>query len=95
MSIPSFTLSTPDLPYLATGGRITRDGLIFAHAGEEVVKKAQVTRTGYGTGSMSGGGGATLTIKGDGSKTSRFLLELLREAIRDKGGDPVKVLTPA
>jgi hypothetical protein len=94
VSIPSFSVGTPDIPYMASGGKIMRDGLIFAHAGETVTKKAQVTRTGSGTGTNSDGG-ATLTIRGDGSKTSRFLLELLREAIRDKGGDPVKVLTPA
>lgn len=94
ISVPGVSVGTPDIPYLATGGRIQSDGLIYAHAGETVTKKAQVSRTGPGTGSGSGGGGATITVNGSNAKVVRVLLELLREGIRDKGGDVVKVLTP-
>lgn len=103
-SIPSFSvlghqfgggsIGVPSIPYMATGGRIRSDGLIFAHAGEEVTKKAQVTRTGRGAGSGGSSSGATITINGSNSKAVRVLLELLREGIRDQGGDVVKVLTP-
>ena len=93
ISVPGISIGTPNIPYLATGGDIRSDGLIYAHKGERMTKAAQVTRTGPGAG--SGGGTPTLVIRSDGSKVSRLLLELLRESIRDKGGDPVKVLTPA
>lgn len=100
-SIPSFdvlgmhfgggSISVPHIPYLAKGaGMVQQSGLAFIHRGESVTPAARVTP--YRSG--GGGGGATLTIKGDGSRTASFLLELLREAIRDKGGDPVVVLTP-
>lgn len=44
--------------------------------------------------SPGGGDGHTITIRGDGSRVAALLLELMREAIRSKGGDPVRVLTP-
>lgn len=37
-------------------------------------------------------GATTLILKSDGSRMSDVLLELLRDAIHDAGGDPVKVL---
>lgn len=93
ISVPGMSVGTPDIPYLATGGQIRRDGMIYAHAGETVTKKAEVSRTGPGTGSGGGRGGATITINGSNARVVRVLLELLREGIRDQGGDPVKVLT--
>jgi hypothetical protein len=33
---PSFTIGVPPIPHLAQGGVITRDGLVYAHAGEAV-----------------------------------------------------------
>lgn len=104
-SIPSFSvlghsfgggsIGVPRIPAMATGGQIRSDGLIFAHAGEQVTNRAgaRVTRTGGSR--PNGGGGATITIGGSQAKVVRVLLELLREGIRDQGGDPVKVLTPA
>lgn len=94
ISFPSVSFGTPNIPYMASGGMIRSDGLLFGHAGETITKKAQVTRTGPGAGSGGGGsGGATITINGSNAKVIRVLLELLREGIRDQGGDPVKVLT--
>lgn len=92
ISIPSVTIGTPNLPYLATGGRVRQTGLAVVHQGEEIRKGAVVSRTGEGTGTI--GSGATITVRGDGSRVANLILELLREAIRDKGGDPVKLLTP-
>jgi hypothetical protein len=44
-------------------------------------------------GQQNGGGGATtLILKADGSRASNLILELLRDAIHDAGGDPVRVL---
>ena len=94
VNIPSVTLGTPNLPYLATGGDIQRTGLAVVHQGERITKAAVARRTGPGTGSGGGGGGATIRIEGSNAKAVRVLLELLREGIRDQGGDPVRVLTP-
>ena len=33
---PSITIGVPTLPHLAEGGLITRDGLVYAHAGEAI-----------------------------------------------------------
>lgn len=96
VSLPSVTVSTPNLPYLDTGGRIEQTGLAVVHRGEQISKPAVARRTGPGTGSGGGGRGGTLVIKGDGrgGRVVTLLLELLREGIRDQGGDVVKVLTP-
>lgn len=90
ISVPGISVGTPDIPYLARGGHVQQEGLAYIHRGETVTPSAKVTP--YRSG--DGGGGATLTIKGDGSRVSNFLLEVLREAIRERGGDPVKVLAP-
>lgn len=94
VSVPGISVGTPDIPYLATGGNVMRDGMAYLHAGEQVTKRAEVTRTGPGTGSGGGGGGSTITISGSNTRAVRVLLELLREGIRDQGGDVVRVLTP-
>lgn len=92
MHIGGMTVGVPRLPSLAVGaGRVMQSGLALIHRGEKITPAARVTP--YRA--TSGGEGATLTIRGDGSRIGAFLLEILREAIRDKGGDPVKVLTPA
>lgn len=93
IDIPRVTIGTPNLPLLNTGGLVRRTGLAVIHKGEEIHKGAVVSRTGPGTGTASGGG-TVLTIRGDGSRMASLLLELLREAIRGQGGDPVKLLTP-
>lgn len=91
-TIGGMSVGTPDIPYLAKGaGSVQQSGLAFIHRGESVTPAARVSP--YR--STGGGGGGTLIIKGDGSRVAAFLLEVLREAIRDKGGDPVKVLTSA
>jgi hypothetical protein len=91
ISVPGVNVGVPRIPYLARGGTVTEEGLAYIHRRETVTPAAKVTPFRGG----GNDGGATLTIKGDGSRTSRFLVELLREAIRDQGGDVVKVLTPA
>lgn len=89
ISVPGFSIGTPNLPYLAQGaGMVRQSGLAFIHRGESVTPAARVTP--YR--STSGRDGGTIVIKGDGSRVANLILELLREAIRDKGGDPVKVL---
>lgn len=91
VSIPSLTVDTPNIPYLDRGaGMVRQSGLAVIHRGESVTPAARVTP--YR--STSGGGGGTITITGSNAKVIRVLLELLREGIRDNGGDVVKVLTP-
>jgi hypothetical protein len=91
ISVPGINVGVPRLPYLAKGaGSVLESGLAVIHRGERITPAARVTP--YRSGSEGGGG--TLTIKGDGSRIANFLLEILREAIRDKGGDPVQVLAP-
>lgn len=91
MKMGGGTIGVPNIPHLASGaGMVRQSGLAVIHRGESITPAARVTP--YR--STSGEGGSTLTIRGDGSRTAAFLLELLREAIRDLGGDPVKVLTP-
>lgn len=91
ISVPGISVGTPNLPYLDRGaGMVKQSGLAVIHRGESVTPAARVTP--YR--STGGGGGTTITFKSNGSKMSNLLLELVREAIRDKGGDPVKVLTP-
>ena len=92
ISVPGINVGVPNLPYLAKGaGMVLQSGLAVIHRGESVTPAARVTP--YR--STSGGGGATVTIRSDGRRMSNLLLELLREAIRDKGGDVVQVLSPA
>lgn len=90
MSVGGFSVGVPRIPYLARGGTVRQEGLAFIHRGETVTPAARVTP--YR--STGGGGGGTITLRSDGSRLMNLLLEILREAIRDKGGDPVKVLTP-
>lgn len=90
ISVPGISVGTPDLPYLAKGGMVRQEGLAYIHRGEKVTPAARVTP--YR--SSGGDGTATIIIKGDGTAAGNYALEVLREAIRGKGGDPVKVLTP-
>jgi hypothetical protein len=39
---PSFTIGVPQIPHLAQGGLITRDGLVYAHAGEAITPAPRV-----------------------------------------------------
>lgn len=83
MAIPSVTLNTPNIPLLDVGGHVTTTGLAVIHKGEDVVPAAETTTL------QRGGGGprGRLTIGSDGSTTGRALVELLRGAVRDMGGD--------
>lgn len=91
ISVPGVNIGVPRIPYLAKGGTVLEQGLAFIHRGETVTPAAKVTP--YRSG--GDGGHATITLKSDGSRLMNLLLEILREAIRERGGDPVKVLSPA
>lgn len=91
IKVPGVEVGVPRLPMLDKGGHVTAEGMAYIHRGETVTPTAKVTPYRGGNGEAH----ATLTLKSDGSRLMNLLLEILREAIRDKGGDPVKVLTPA
>lgn len=91
ISVPGVSVGVPKLPYLDRGGTVLEQGLAFIHRGETVTPAAKVTPYRNGSGEAR----ATITLKSDGSRLMNLLLEILREAIRDKGGDVVKVLSPA
>ncbi len=91
MTVGGFSVGTPNIPYLARGaGSVQAEGLAYIHRGERVTPAARVTP--YR--SSSGEGGAAVVFKSDGTRVGNLVLELVREAIRDRGGDVVKVLAP-
>ena len=62
------------LPGYAAGGPVTKDGPIYAHAGEYVVPKG-------------GGGGITVlvTINGQGAAAGRDAVDAIRDGLMQKG----------
>lgn len=64
--------------------------LVDLAPGSHVRSNADTRRMLAQTGGQQGA--TTLILKSDGSRMSDVLLELLRDAIHDAGGDPVKVL---
>ncbi len=85
MSIPSVTLSTPNLPFLDVGGHVSATGLAVIHKGETVFPPAQTT-------ALGGGGRDVVVLRSDGSAWSDLIIETLRKAVRDRGGDVQFVL---
>lgn len=88
-----FTLQVPQLPLLAKGGDIRGAGdVIVGEAGPErlsLPRGARVSPLPAG----GGGGPAVIEIHSGGTKLDDLLVELLREAIRKKGGSAEKVLS--
>jgi hypothetical protein len=78
INIPSITLSTPNIPYLAAGGIVTRPTLaVVGERGPEAV--VPLSR---GGGAAGVGGPSVIHVHVDGSRAARLLAELLREALR-------------
>ena len=84
--VGGFSLSTPNIPLLATGGDVLRTGLAVIHQGERVMPAAQARRL------PAGGGPTVIEIRSDGGRMGELLLQVLREAIRVRGGDVQVVL---
>lgn len=78
----------PDLPYLDVGGRVSRSGLAVIHQGEDVVPAAEVRQRESG-----GFGGRQVHELRGGDAFGDMVLDYLRKAIGDRGGDPVYVLS--
>lgn len=56
------------------------------------VRSNSDTRRTLGQAPPAGGGGSTLVLQSSGRRVDDLLLEILREAIHQRGGDPVRVL---
>lgn len=83
------TLSTPNIPHLATGGDVLRSGLAVIHEGERVLPAAQVDR-------LDGGGrhaeARELWIRGELRVRGDDLVLVLRERVAIGGGDVQRVI---
>lgn len=97
-SIPSFSvlgksfgggsIGVPKIPFMAKGGVVpARAGGTIVNVGEAGRDEAIVPLN--RAGGMLGGGGkeSVIRIQGDGSKVAAGLIEVLRTAIKDKGGN--------
>lgn len=84
--IGGWNLGTPDIPYFHTGGTVPgapgTEVLSMLQAGEKVTPAGRSEQV-------------VLVLQSDGSRAGDAILELVRNGIRLRGGDPVKVLTPA
>lgn len=97
VSIPSLTLSTPNIPMLAEGGVTT--GATLAMIGEGAEQEAvlplskldSMLSSARGVG-RAGSGPVVLEIRSSGSDVDNFLVERLRNAVRVDGGGDVQVL---
>lgn len=88
ISVPGFTLSTPDIPRLAKGGNVTSAGLaLVGERGPELLslnRGAQVTPL--------GGAGRRTVIEFDFTGADADLVRMFRKAIRVRGGNVQIVL---
>jgi hypothetical protein len=83
INVGGFTIGLPDLPHLAKGGVVrARPGGTLALLGEGGHDEAVVPLDG-----RRGGGPAVIEFRSDGTRLSALLLEVIREAVRVRGGD--------
>lgn len=86
--IPSVTLSTPDIPYLAHGGIAM--GPTLAMIGEGSEPEAVVPLSKLGQVAARAGAGMPVQVIIDGSGLDRGLMQWLRHAVRVNGGGSVQ-----
>ncbi|HCA86379.1 MAG TPA: hypothetical protein DEQ61_13265 [Streptomyces sp.] len=90
VSIPSVTLGTPNIPYLAKGGLINQAGTaVVGEAGPELLhlpRGAGVTPL-----SRGGGSGGAVVVSFDFGRGEDDLTRLLRKAVRVRGRGNVQV----
>jgi len=95
IDIPSVTLSTPDIPMLADGGIVpATPGGRLAVIGEGRHDEAVVPlpRGARDLGRLGGGERTVIELRSGGSALDDVLVEVLRRAIRVRGGDVQLVL---
>jgi len=82
IDIPSVTFSTPDIPYLARGGIVTKPTLaMLGERGPEEVRPL----------GSRGDAPITLVIESGGSEMDDLLVKIIRRAVRVRGGGSVQV----
>lgn len=90
VSVPSFTLGTPDIPYLARGGDIVRGGrVVVGDAGPEILDLptgARVTPLSR----AGGGGGQTVRLVLDVTGADEDMKRLIRRMVRVDGRGQVQ-----
>jgi hypothetical protein len=100
-SIPSWvpglggkSWSIPDVPLLDVGGSVTRTGLAVIHQGETVLPAGTTPLPSMLSGPAGGGTGepAVLELRSSGQRIDDLLLEILRTAIANRGGNVQTVL---
>ena len=93
VGIPSFTLGTPNIPYLAQGGLISRAGAaVVGERGPELLSLpggAQVTPLSRGRGPDGGAQRVVVEFRFDGPEE---MVRLMRKAVRVRGGNVQVVL---
>ncbi|MFE2017600.1 hypothetical protein ACFW9O_06020 [Streptomyces sp. NPDC059499] len=106
VSIPSLTLSTPNIPMLADGGIATGATLAMVGEGREdeailpLSKLDQMINTGQdmrapSVGKTAGQARTVLEIRSGGSEADDFIVAAIQRAVRTDGrGDPLILLTP-
>lgn len=96
ISIPSATISTPNIPYLARGGDILRSGAaVVGDAGPELLQLptgARVTPL-TGQGDQPGAQTVTLEFTGGDSEVGKFVIGLMKKYVRVRGGNVQTALT--
>ncbi|MDT0306875.1 hypothetical protein RM780_07845 [Streptomyces sp. DSM 44917] len=94
VGIPSFTLGTPNIPLLASGGAITRGGLaVVGERGAEVVslpRGAAVHPSGTVPAGAGGGPPIHIALHLDGKTVAKLLVDPLRGEIRRISGGNVQ-----
>lgn len=96
VSYPGMSIGTPDIPYLAKGGTATQGGsAIVGERGPELLNLpagARVTPLTPGQKWGGGGGRMVIEIRSGGSRLDDMLVEILRNAIKARGGNVQVVL---
>lgn len=80
----------PQVPLLDVGGTITSTGLAVVHQGETVTPAAAAPLPRGASGGAAGP--AVLELRSSGQRIDDLLLEILRAAIKNEGGDAQTVL---
>lgn len=92
VSVPSFTFNTPNIPYLARGG-IAGGLAMVGERGRELVRlpHGSTVMSNSATEAALGRSGGpiqvSLELRSSGARIDDLLLELLRSAVRVRGGD--------
>jgi acid phosphatase family membrane protein YuiD len=90
VNVGGFVIGLPDIPHIAKGGVVrSRPGGTLALLGEGGRDEAVIP---LGAGGPLGGGRVVLELHSSGSRVDDLLVEILRQAIRIRGGGDVQLV---